>query len=292
MELVTYRFPVKTRQNDTLLLLPIGDIQWAGDKKEVALDMLKRHIEWGVENKAYFLGMGDYIDFLSPSNRERLRASGLYDTALNVVDQKAKDLVEELYDKALKPSKGRWFGLLEGHHYSDYRDGTTSDQHLARLLDTTHLGTSAYVRLLFERGSSVGGVNIWCHHGTGGGQMLGSSLNRAEKRIPGFEADIYLMGHDTKKVAGPIDRLEPWWPKGKSKAVPRLVHRTKIVASTGGFMRGYIAGSRAGQVPRGGYVEKGMMNPTSLGGILVKIRPRWVEEDGASMWLPDLNVEL
>jgi hypothetical protein len=291
MELVTHRIPVKSRQKDEILVMPIGDIQWAGDKKEVAIDMLKRHIEWGVEHNALFLGMGDYIDFMSPSNRERLKGAGLYDTAMKVVDTMAADLVEECFDKALKPSKGRWLGLLEGHHFTDYRDGTTSDQHLARLLDTVHLGTSAYVRLLFMRGTSVGGVNIWCHHGTGGGKLLGSSLNRIESLIKGFEADVYLVGHDTKKVSGPIDRIEPWWPKSPSNP-PQLIHRTKIIASTGGFMKGYVAGSKAGQVPRGGYVEKGMMNPTALGGILLKIRPRWIEQDGASFWLPDFNVEL
>lgn len=41
-------------------------------------------------------------------------------------------------------------------------------------------------------------------------------------------------------------------------------------------------------MPRGGYVEKGMMNPVALGGILLKIQPRW----GDSGWLPDLSVEL
>jgi hypothetical protein len=70
-----------------------------------------------VEQGAYFIGMGDYIDFMSPSNRARFQNAGLYDTTVKSVDDKARSLVEDLWLKALKPSKGRWLGLLEGNQY-------------------------------------------------------------------------------------------------------------------------------------------------------------------------------
>ena len=106
--------------------MPVGDIQWTGLKGETVVSMLRRHIEWGVEHGAYFLGMGDMIDFASPSNRQALRAAALYDNAQQVIDDAARNLVHELYETVLKPSKGRWLGLLEGHHFTQFRDGTTS----------------------------------------------------------------------------------------------------------------------------------------------------------------------
>lgn len=287
MELVSHVIPVKVGKD--ILIMPIGDVQWSGRDNEVAMGMLKRHIAWGVEHGAYFLGMGDYIDFMSPSNRARFANAGLYDTALKTVDDKAASLAEDLYLKALKPSKGRWLGLLEGHHFHEYRDGTTTDQDLSKRLDAPFLGSCAFVRLILRLTKTQRSlVTIWCHHGVGGGITLGAPLNKLERLLASWEADIYLIGHHHKKVAGPIDRVEAVWSGNRTK--PSLVHRTKIIACTGGFLKGYAAGEVDGKVPRGGYVEQKMLNPVALGGILLKIKPRWAGHGKSG--LPDLNVEL
>jgi hypothetical protein len=288
-----------------MLLLPVGDIQWAGDESEIALSMLKAHIRWGVENDAYFLGMGDYIDNFSPSNRDALRGAKLYDTARKALDKSAEKMVKEIYEEALKPSRGRWLGLLEGHHYHDFLDGTTSDQMLARMLGTTFLGSSAYVRLTFGYPESAatrlprtGSVLVWCHHGVGGGRRISGPLNQLDQLPAHFAGDIFLIGHHTKKVAAPIDWCEPVYLPG---GPPSLRHRTKILACTGGFLKGYRPGAMTGQVPRGNYVEQKMLSPVALGGVLIRIRPRWSNmtkiENGKrverrQVWLPDLSVEL
>lgn len=304
MELVSHAIPAKVGQE--ILVMPIGDIQWSGRDPEVAMGMLKRHIQWGVDQGAYFLGMGDYIDFMSPSNRARFAASALYDTTVKSVDDKAKSLVEDLYLQALKPSRGRWLGLLEGHHYHEYRNGMTSDQDLAERLDAPFLGMCAFVRLQLQLSKTQrGSVVIWCHHGVGGGATLGAPLNKLERLLTSWEADIYLIAHHHKKVAGPIDRQEAVWSGNRGAA--EVVHRTKIIACTGGFLKGYtnepvgkktkrVAGGGLDGVPaavrRGGYVEQKMLNPVALGGILLKIRPRWKDARTCTGWSPDLNVEL
>lgn len=292
MQLVSHTIPVKTRQSDELLLMPIGDVQWAGDKKDVALGMLKRHIQWGVDHNAYFIGMGDYIDFLSPSNRARLRGAELYDTAMKVIDKKSEELTEELYDIALKPSKGKWLGLLEGHHYTQFESGVTTDQLLADRLQAPFLGTSAYIRLLFRRSTlpSVHQILIWAHHGVGGGGRVSAPLNKMDQLSINWDADIYLMGHHHKKVAAPIDYIVPVWPLRGGK--PYLSHRTRIIANTGSFLRGYQEGAQHGKVPRGNYVEQKMLSPVSLGGIVITIKPRWRHRAGLEVWEPDLKVSL
>lgn len=297
MEIVTHTFPVKSRQSDEVLVVPVGDIQWYGDEKGTALSMLKKCIQWGVDHGAYFLGMGDYVDAFSPSNRQRLRSAALYDTAHSVIDQKAEALVKELYEVALKPSRGRWLGLLEGHHYHQFGTGITTDMMLADMLKTRHLGTAAYVRLRFLRGGTAGGqdVLIWCHHGSGAGQTPAAVLNKLHKTAAQWKGDIFLMGHLPRKCTDSIDALEPIFPQ---KGDPYLIHRTKILAGTGGYMKTWVPQSRQGIVPRGGYGEQAMYTPASLGGVLVKIRPRWKREEQASgavaareLWVPDLGVE-
>ncbi len=290
MELVTYPVSIpKSTENEPVLLMPVGDIQYAGNDKYIAMKMLKKHIQWGVDHNVLFLGMGDYIDMLSPSNRARARAAALYDTALDVLDQKALDLLGELYDKALAPSKGRWLGLLEGHHYWQDQDGLTSDQHLAAMLGTKFLGTNANVRLRFNNGTRRGDINIWAHHGVGTGSTAASVLNRLSRISQGFEADIYLMGHLHRKVGEPLDYIVPEYPARGGE--PFLVHRTRIMACTGSFLKGYMVGHKAGRVPRGTYVEQGMMNPVALGGVLVKITPEWKRTPIGNIWLPGLRIE-
>ena len=292
MELHSIDFPGVTAKSEPLLLMPIGDIQYAGEGSSTALAMLQRHVAWGVEQGAYFLGMGDYCDFASPSNRLRLRQAALYDTALKTLDDAARHTVHELYRRALKGSEGRWLGLLEGHHFYQMEDGTTTDQFLCHLLKTRFLGTSAYVRLVFQRdkSNSRGTVLIWCHHGTGYGSRVAAPLNRLDQLLMNWDADIYLIGHQSKKVAAPIDRVEPTW----GRRGPTLIHRTKILACTGSFSRAYMVGSKHGNVPRGDYVEQKMLNPAALGGVCIRIRPRWLDSTNgsrASTWLPDLSVE-
>jgi len=300
VELVSYDMP--TKRGETLLLMPVGDIQWAGEHKVTALDRLKRHIEWGVEHGAWFLGMGDYIDFASPSNRQRLRAAALYDTADEVIEDTSFTLMQELYEKALKPSTGRWLGLLEGHHFYTSRAWVTTDQRLAELLKTAFLGTSAFVRLRFLKGLRASGrsteaaITVWCHHGAGGGQRAGSPLNRLDQLLVHWDADIYVMGHQSKKVGAPLDRIEPLWPRRSGSQPGRLIHRTKIIACTGSFMLGYKEGHRDGKTPRGSYVEQKMLAPVELGGVLIRITPRFAmssrtEGKRSEYWLPDLSVE-
>lgn len=294
MELVSKTIPVGSRQQDEILLMPVGDIQWAGDDSEIALGMLKRHIQWGVDKGAYFVGMGDYIDTFSPSNRERLANANLYDTGKKAIDKMARNLVEEIYESALKPSKGRWLGLLEGHHFHEYQDGGTTDQHLADLLGAPALGSSAYIRLVFSRAAATkasrDAILIWAHHGVGGGSSISAPINKLAPMIQGFKADIYIMGHFTSKDGKPIDYVEPLYPRGGG--APRLIYRTKLLACTGGFMKSYRAGSRYGDKPRGNYAEQKMLRPASLGGVLIKIRPRWNTIDGLETWRPDLSIEL
>lgn len=283
MELVSHVLPVKSRQRDEVLIMPIGDIQWIGDDRTVALGMLKRHIQWGVDHGAYFIGMGDYLDTFSPSNRKRIEGAALYDTALKSLDKLARDLNRELFDKALASSKGRWLGLMGGHHFHVFREGTTSDMELAQMLDSKFLGDKAFIRLVLQFGTKRGTVLILAQHGAGGGQTVGATINKLEKEIAGWDADIYLMGHTTSKSVTSVDTIVPVFDKSGA----RLIHRTRILAGTGSFMKGFVAGARLGQIPRGAYPEQAMLRPASLGGVLVKIRPRWT----SAGWLPDLSVE-
>jgi hypothetical protein len=244
-----------------VVVAPLGDIQWSGATGPTAQEHVKRHIDACLKLDAWFLGMGDYIDFLSPSNRLRLASAALYDTADAVIEEKAHELTQEVYDTLLKPTKGRWLGLLEGHHFYEGQ-GSTSDMWLADMLDAECIGTSAYIHLLPAK------VTLWAHHGMGGGQLPAAPLNKLYHVAAGLEgADVYLMGHTTKMSVARLSRPRPDW----TSTTPDLTHSDIFLVNTGGFSKSNIVGHTRGRIRRGDYAEKGMMTPSPLCAPLVRI---------------------
>lgn len=266
MEYVEKHITYKVMPNETITLMPIGDAQVGVEAAD--LKRLKNHIEWGFHTKhALFLGMGDYVDMASPSNRRTLKAAGLYDTVTEALQAKAQEDIKTFLENTLY-TKGAWLGLLQGHHYMEMADGTTTDMHLAEALRTQFLGDSALVRIVFDKHKDVDGLpvkaDIWCHHGRGGGAAVAAPINYLEKIARGFDADIYLMGHQHKKIAAPIDEI--YYSRSG-----RMLHHTKMLACTGSFLKGYLANSTSEGRAGGTYVEKGMMTPVSLGGIVIEL---------------------
>ena len=271
-------------------MAPLGDIQFAGKKGATAMDALRRHVDRALELDARFIGLGDYIEFMSPSNRQRLRSAALYDTAEDVIDEKAMDLVHELWDLVLKPTKGKWIGLAEGHHFAQLKDGTTTDMRLCEMLGTRFLGTSALVRLQFDLQNTRGNLVLWVHHGTGGGGKACTPLNKLENLAPYWGGvDIFLQGHSTKMPVVPINRVEARW---HGRGAPDLVHRKIYFVNTGGFCKAYRVASKQGRVPRGDYAEQGMMNPSVIGAPLIRIVPGSTYKNRSRSWAPEVTVEV
>lgn len=235
-----------------VVIAPIGDIQWSGKSGPTATDSVKRHIDRAMKLNAWFIGMGDYIDFASPSNRKKLASAALYDTAMDVISQAAFSLMQDVYHDILKPTKGRWLGLLEGHHFYE-SNGVTSDMMLAEVLETKFLGTSAYVKI------QPAGVTLWAHHGEGGGSTPGASLNRINSVAGGLGgADVYMIGHTTRMSVARLSRPFPDWKK------QNLTHSDIFLVNTGGFSKSNIVGHRHGNIPRGDYAEQRMLTPSPL----------------------------
>jgi len=298
MQLVTRTIPWRKGDHGPYVVIPLGDIQWTGKKGNIALEHLKRTVARGVEMNAWWVGMGDYTDFASPSNRQRLRAAALYDTAEEVIDDKAIDLVHQLYEEVLKPTKGRWLGMLAGHHFAELRHGDTTDMRLCQMLDAPFLGDSAFIRLVFyipgprKYGQRLP-VTFWAHHGHGGGQKAYAPLMKLENQVlPYWEgADVFLMGHTTKMATEPINRVSPCWNPGR-RGEPELSHRKVMLVGTGGFSKAYVERAMQGQIPRGGYAEKQMMSPAVIGAPLIRIVPRISAVGGQQVWRPEISVEI
>lgn len=253
-------------------ILPICDIQFGAQGSD--LDRLARHLKWGVDNDCYFLGLGDYVDVASPSNRQTLRSVLLYDSVREMMDQMGEKHLKDMQD-ILAPTRGRWLGLLTGHHVWEFEDGTNTDSRLAQFLGCPYLGDGAAVLLLKLRDArgrhaSYGTAKIWAHHGVGSAQRgVPPVLYNVAQR---FLANAYLMGHQTRKAADKIPLIN-YEVTARGKIIES--HTNRVLAVCGGFHRGYLVGQRGAHgLPKATYVEKGMMAPTALGGVMIWMRPK------------------
>ena len=233
--------------------MPLGDIQHPTD-----LERLRRVIDDALEKDCYFFGMGDYIDFASPSNRQRLKTAGLYETAEEVIDAAATSLERELLE-VLAPTKGRWLGMLEGHHYFQHLDGTTTDTRLAKAMGCRFLGTSTMMALTFRSTTrNVLSLVIWAHHGHGSSVSAGGALGKLQRQIvPFFDADVYLMGHYHRLEAATLPRIS-LYTHGRGGR-PKMRNRDVKVIVTGSYLEGWKENSRYAGRAGGAYPEKQMM---------------------------------
>ena len=266
---------------DQITILPLGDLQLDPRievngrvlrERNADLPRFKRAIEWGLAHNAYFIGMGDYVDVASPSNRRAIKQAGLYDSVMAGLEKEAYEMQAEL-EAVLEPTRGRWLGLLEGHHMWPYQTGQTTDTMLAEYLGCPFLGTSAMVDVWFktpENKKKTPRFTIWAHHGRGGGTMLGSPINKLQRMTEGFDADVYLVGHHHKVVSAKsqVIHLE----HGRPGSIPVVSHRDTVLTSTGSFLRGYMQGAINEGRAMGTYAEQGMMTPLALGAVAVYAR--------------------
>lgn len=261
------------------IIAPLGDIQWTvNPERDIAVTALKAHIARALafEKQGFnvrFLGMGDYIDYMSPGNRRRHQAAGLHDNALDTADEAANRLIESLYGEVLAPTTGKWLGMLRGHHFHKYESGETSDNVLMKKLGAKHLGDSCFIQLGYKFHGSGGVIVLWAHHGEGSGSKLHSMLLKIENLLPFWEADAFFVGHLPKLAHSPANRVYASFPhKGGDF---RLRHKTIHLVCTGGWYKSYVENAMRGSEPGGAYPEKKMLTPVVLGAPLYYVTPKW-----------------
>lgn len=254
---------IHVKTDEVVTIAPLGDIQWTGREEDIAVDLFAEHLTRCLDLNAYYLGLGDYIDFMSPSNRTRLRNADLYDNAQKCIMDKARALTDELYDDFLVDTTGQWLGMVSGHHYCQLEGTETTDTYLAKKLKSPHTEALLYFQLVIQHEHRQGELNFWVHHTSGGG-TAGAIENRLRKQFGHWPVDFLLAGHTTSRLAKPIPRMDVYWTDG----VPKIVDRPVWLISCGGWSKAY----RLGETD---YVERAAMAPVSLGAPLITIIPQW-----------------
>lgn len=262
-------------------IAPLGDIQYGSQGCSTSL--LRKDVNRIVKENQLVIGMGDYTDPMSPSNRQALKvaAVGLYESTLDLIDGAVETMIGHLADELkVIPSKN-WLGLIGFDHGWELQDGQPSDALLARKLNAPYLGHSAIIQI--HQGEHIRPLRVFATHGKGGSVSSTGKTLHLERLLAAFDVDIVIMGHSHLKYGVPIEKIGIRYTKhGES----RLYAEKKIVGMTGSYLKGYEAHTRRGGWPAGSYVEKSAMRPVPLGGIQIHAEP--VKHEWGYEW--DLSV--
>ena len=261
-----YEIPI-VKFNEPIYLIPFGDVHRFANNchSEKWLEFL----EWCKKkqretDRVYFLGMGDYDDLASTSERYALSTAKFHSTTNKSLDDMARKRTMDMV-RELSFMKGRLIGLIEGNHHYKFMSGITSTQLMAQELGTKYLGVISYIRLLFHyvKGNRCRDLDIIAFHGRGSGRRAGSSINTVEDLENVGDAEIYLSGHDHKKWAVLKSKLR----LGTSGKNTVLHHRKILLARTGSFQMGYEPGDS-------NYVSSNAMPPSDLGVVKIELTPK------------------
>jgi hypothetical protein len=142
-------FPVKVKTSgETFYIIPFGDIHRSAPLCHV--EKWLEFLEWAKTKKnAFFLGMGDYDDLLSASERSILSKAELHDSSKDTIESMYKEHTDRLA-KEMSFMSGRIIGMLEGNHYAMLKEGITTTQYLCQKLDCQYLGASSFIRVAFQ----------------------------------------------------------------------------------------------------------------------------------------------
>ena len=215
--------------------------------------------------------MGDYCDFASTSERRRYGIAARRDArAVGAVAKAVARFKKQSHSWAIAYWRYRW------NHTFDFADGQTFDERLASLLGVPYLGVSSLIRLAIDYQSCRCSVDIFAHHGRGGGGYTeGNSVNQVAKLRGFMQADIYLEGHDHDR----------WCKPGRPNLVPHMNLKTgqlevrerpTLLARSGSFLRAWEPGTRS-------YVVDAAKGPCQLGTVEIQLWPSRTKERGFAL---------
>ena len=255
-----------------MTIYPVCDVQLGAAGAD--LDGFARYMARAAKDpNAHIIGVGDYTDGVSPSNRKLLRAAfvkgDLYDTAADMLSSAAKGQTDE-FNELVKGTVGKWDVVLAGHHFWTHVIRESDDRIVLRPSDASiadyvkapyvEEGAAASITYRFpSRGGIRPSLTVFTRHGEGSGQTFASPLNALEKHMRAFIAQIYVLGHHHKSVAARAVRLTE--APGTNTA---LVADDVLLVGAGSFLRGYMQDKVT-------YAEAGQMIPLATGAPVVHI---------------------
>lgn len=266
----------KVSRSDVFTIIPIGDVHiGAGGCDEELLKSVVARVKR--EPNTYWIGMGDYCDFINVSDR-RVDFGTLADW-IELAD--LMDLAKHQKDRFLdhvRPIASKCLALVKGNHEDTilkkyerdiYYEIVSEIKEAAQMnaKDTLAVDYYGWLYLIFRRGKATSTVKINLHHGYVGGKLAGAKALNMQRWLWTHDCDIALFGHSHNTMAQ-IESVEGLDRKGN------LVQTVRRGAFCGTFLNSVNNGKPSGYAERKGYF------PLPLGGCEILLKPGHHEANG------------
>jgi hypothetical protein len=255
---------IKIPTGKSLKLIPFGDVHHdveLCDKERWKHFLYRCRVE--DDEHTYYIELGDPNDFASISERSILLNRKLHESTVKKLDRLA-NIDTNAFLRDVGFMKGRMIGIVSGNHRWEFKDGSNSDQRIAKALDSKFLGDFAFIRLALEYQGRFVNVDIVACHGKAGGKCAGTTINQVDDLRRIFPvADIYLCGHDHKRGVWPESTLLVSTNGKRGELM--LKQKRQLLCRTGSFLRGYVDGEDS-------YVSNKYLRPCELGTIKLEIK--------------------
>ncbi len=240
----------RTRKT-VIKLFCLGDIH-AGTIHCVENKIKKKVQEIAETKNAYWVGMGDYAEFITPRDKRfdpAQKAIAEWVEQDNIAESQTKWIVD-----LFTPIKDKCWGLLYGNHEDSIRkfNHDNVQKNICERLGVSNLGFSCFLKLHTSRS---GGHNLLYKlaftHGASSAITEGAKLMALMRWMKANEADIYAYGHCHDYMPKSLSRL------AVSEA-GKIKQKVSIGATTGSWFRTYTQGLIAS------YGEQKVYPPTEI----------------------------
>ena len=240
---VTHKFTINVKNwYDRIYIYPFSDVHFGVPQH--ASTRWKNVLKWceAHNDNSYYMFLGDTQDSHSASERKLL--SQVHDCSKEHFDEVYGKLSDD-FNKSVAFMKDRTIGCIEGNHYFEFLDGTTSTMRLCQALNARYLGNKAIVRIILKKGNEKTKLEYLVYHGRGGGQTAGACFNVLEKDLASLEGvDAVISGHDHSKGHRPVSRV---YTRPDMTIADKTIHLIK----TGSYQTSYTQGQRSFATQRG-----------------------------------------
>lgn len=248
----------------TYRLYTVGDIHMHARGCDMAL--LRQTIKAIKEDpRARWIGMGDYFEWIDIHD-PRFNPRNVARTAFKAILLGMADECIDEFVELFGPIRKKCIGLLQGNHDRKYSINYSRRviKEIADELKVPYLYYSCFRDIVFQGRGRSEKFRIYAHHGAGSAQTKGGKLNRLERFMRWFDADIHIIGHIHAKLDDDVIEL------GANEDCTKLVQRKRLGVVSGTYLRTYVEDDDESDA---GYGEVAAYEPAPLGSPVITIVP-------------------
>ena len=242
--------------NNEIILYVLSDLHVGNSNTD--LKFFEKTInEIKYTDNAYMLGLGDWIEGITPTDPR---------FELNSIDKNVLDgnlIMNEInyVKKQFSKINNKIVGIHTGNHDDKLKKKFTIDfiESMCEDLGVPYLNWSAYTKLRISRDNRQTSFTIYSTHGSAAGRRKGNKVNRIEEMASWYEADMYFAGH-SHDIFSTMDNIY-YLTKNNT-----LNEKLKLFGNSGCFLRGIDEHSET-------YAEKSNYSPNMVGYLKVYIYP-------------------